>query len=82
MGARTARPIGEYYPRPFQGAQGSGGSIEWNRPRPVSYHAISTTIKPPFRNSAGLLKLGMVSLFRGMFLALITFVGYMTVGFG
>jgi len=35
-----------------------------------------------FRKSAGLLKLVLVSLFCGLLLALITFVGYMTVGFG
>lgn len=35
-----------------------------------------------FRKSAGLLQLVLVSLLCGLFLALITFVGYMTVGFG
>jgi len=35
-----------------------------------------------FRKSASLVKLVTVSLFCGLFLAFVTFVGYMTVGFG
>ena len=35
-----------------------------------------------FHKSASLVKLGMVSLLCGLFLACVTFVGYMTVGFG
>lgn len=35
MDARTARPIGEYSPRPFQGAQGLGGSIGWDGRKPA-----------------------------------------------
>jgi len=36
MDARTARPIGEYSPRPFQGAQGLGWSIGWEGQQPAN----------------------------------------------